>query len=146
MLKAIYRFDANPIIIPTQFILELERAICKFIWKTKKPRIMKTILNNKKIWGNHHLWPHTVLQIKICMVLLKRQADRIMKLNWSPRNEHIYLWSLDLWWRSSDHPQEKRQHFHCGCSIGGQYAEDCKSFHCYLPALIPSPSGSKTYI
>ena len=47
--KAIYRFKTIAITIPTQFFKDMERAIFKFIWKGKKPRIVKTILNNKRM-------------------------------------------------------------------------------------------------
>jgi hypothetical protein len=43
--KPIYRFNAIAI------FTELERAICKFIWNNKKPRIAKIILNSKRTSG-----------------------------------------------------------------------------------------------
>jgi hypothetical protein len=46
--KTIHRFNVFPIKIPTQFFRELERATCIFFWNNQKPRIVKTILNNKR--------------------------------------------------------------------------------------------------
>jgi hypothetical protein len=46
--KAIYRFSVILIKIPTQFFNQLERAICKFFWNNKTPRIAKTFLKDKR--------------------------------------------------------------------------------------------------
>lgn len=73
-LKAIYRFNAISIKITTQLFTELERAICKFIWNNKKPRIPNTILNNNRAGRitipNLKLY-YSVIVIKNCIVLVQ---------------------------------------------------------------------------
>ena len=50
--KALYRFNVTPNEILMTFFIELENTIIwKFIWKNKRPRISKAILNKEREAG-----------------------------------------------------------------------------------------------
>ena len=79
--KTIYRFNAIPIKISTQFFNELERAeeFSNSFGITKKAMIAKTILNNKRTSGGITI-PDLKLYYRAIVIKNKNKKNHLMVL------------------------------------------------------------------
>ena len=113
--KAIYRFSAIPIKLPTVFFTELEQIISQFVRKYKKTSNSQSNLEKEEGTGGINL-PDFWLYYKATVILQSYShqdsmvlAQRSMEQNRKSKDKCTHLWASYLRQRRQEYTVEKRQ-------------------------------------
>jgi hypothetical protein len=119
----------------------------QIIWNNKKPRIAKTILNNKRTSGGI-IMPDIKLYYRAIVIktawYIDRQGDQWNRIEDPEMNPFTYGHLILT--RELKPFSGKKTAFSINGSgtTGGYHVEQCKLIHCYLLVQSSSLSGSKT--
>ena len=97
--KVLYKFSETTIKIPMTFLIEIEKAIMKFIWNNKRPRIAKAILSRKSEAGGitiPDLQPYyrAIVTKAAWYWHQNREADQWYRIEDTEMNPHKYSYLI----------------------------------------------------
>jgi hypothetical protein len=95
LAKSNLQIQCNPHLNSNSILNELERAIGRFIWNNKKPRIAKTLLNDKRTSGGITM-PYLKMYYRTIVIKTAwywysdRQVDQWNRIEDPEMNPHTY--------------------------------------------------------